>query len=262
VTTLRQIAPTCLTRVRTLPAIVAVATAALVGADALNGTTPQRRVHASEHVRAAAGTVAPALETLAGDERPAKRDVRAMQRALRRHAAGTYIGEMLLSRDSSLARWPARRERPIRVWIQPSSHLRDWTASHVDEVYDAFDAWDALDLPVSFIYVADATDAEVRVTWIDAFNEPISGRTYWLRDDGWWITDVSIVLAVRHHTGYLLDAEAMRGMALHEIGHLLGLDHTDDPSNIMAPKVRVRALSDADRATVRLLYSLPAGRVR
>jgi hypothetical protein len=30
----------------------------------------------------------------------------------------------------------------------------------------------------------------------------------------------------------------------------------------MAPKVRVRDLSSADRATVQLLYRLPAGRVK
>ena len=50
-------------------------------------------------------------------------------------------------------------------------------------------------------------------------------------------------------------------IALHEIGHLLGLDHTGDQANVMAPRVRVRDLSDADRATVRLLYSVPAGRI-
>jgi predicted Zn-dependent protease len=54
----------------------------------------------------------------------------------------------------------------------------------------------------------------------------------------------------------------MCAMALHEIGHLLGLDHTADSSSIMAPRVRVRELSDADRATVRLLYALPAGPLR
>ena len=54
----------------------------------------------------------------------------------------------------------------------------------------------------------------------------------------------------------------MHAMALHEVGHLLGLDHTADETSIMTPKVRVRDLSNADRATIRLLYTLPAGSIR
>jgi hypothetical protein len=244
---------------RVLP-IISLVTAAAIGADAMFGARPYvLGAKASAHIREAAGTLAPAL---GADERRSKRDVRAIQRELRRRAGGTYISEMLLSRDSSLARWPVRRDRPIRVWIQPSSDLSDWTATYVDEVYAAFDEWDALDLPVSFTYVADSTDAEVHVTWIDHFREPISGRTKWARDDDWWITDASIVLAVHHHRGDVLDEDAMRAMALHEIGHLLGLDHTYDVRSIMAPKVRVRTLSNADKATVRLLYTLPPGAVR
>ena len=71
----------------------------------------------------------------------------------------------------------------------------------------------------------DSADAEVHVTWIDRFKEPISGRTRWSRDDDWWITDANIILAVHHNQGEVLDEDSMRAMALHEIGHLLGLDH-------------------------------------
>ena len=69
--------------------------------------------------------------------------------------------------------------------------------------------------------------AEVHVNWIDHFTEPISGRTRWTRDDDWVITDANIVLArAPQSQGDALDDESMRAMALHEIGHLLGLDHT------------------------------------
>jgi hypothetical protein len=115
---------------------------------------------------------------------------------------------------------------------------------------------------VRFAFVDDSSDAKVHVTWIDHFSQPISGRTRWARDDDWSITDANITLAVHHSSGDLLDDDAVRAMALHEIGHLLGLDHTTDSASVMAARVRVRQLSDADRATVRLIYTLPAGPVR
>ena len=48
---------------------------------------------------------------------------------------------------------------------------------------------------------SDSADADVHVTFIDHFDEPISGRTKWARDDDWWITDADIVLAVHHRNG-------------------------------------------------------------
>jgi len=139
--------------------------------------------------------------------------------------------------------------------------VKDYTTGYRASVRDAFEEWSALRLPIRFTIVDDSANAEVHVNWIDHFNEPISGRTRWTRDDDWVITDANITLAVHHHQGEQLDEEAMRAMAMHEIGHLLGLDHTTDSLSIMAPRVRVRQLSSADRATVRLLYALPAGPV-
>lgn len=185
-----------------------------------------------------------------------------VRRRLAELGVGTYIGEMLLRRDSALARWPDRRGRPLRVWVQPVATFDDWNVAYVREVRAAFLEWDALRLPVRFAFIGDSARADVHVTFVDRFREPISGRTKWVRDDDWWITDADIVLATHHRGGEVLDADAMRAMTLHEVGHLLGLDHTADATNIMAPRVRVRTLSAADRATVRLLYALPPGAIR
>jgi hypothetical protein len=185
-----------------------------------------------------------------------------IRRTIRMAENGTYISEILRARDSALARWPDRKGRPLRIWIQSTSDLDDWHQRYVYEVHNAFVAWDTLNLPVKFQIVADSASAHVHVTFIDRFEEPISGRTKWARDEKYWITDASIMLAVHHRSGEVLEDDSMHAMALHEIGHLLGLDHTLDPSSVMASKVRVRSLSAADRLTARLLYRLPAGSVR
>jgi hypothetical protein len=208
---------------------------------------------------ASGGVVAKPLTPRAAERERVKDDVR---RRLAERGTGTYIGEMLAERDSALARWPERRENPVTVWIQPSSTIPDWAEAYVTAVRNAISDWDALDLPVRFAFDTDSARADVHVTFIDQFEEAISGRTKWERDDSWWITDADIVLAVHHRNGPALDDDAMHALALHEVGHLLGLDHTEDATSIMAARVRVRTLSNADRATVRLLYTLPPGGVR
>jgi hypothetical protein len=208
---------------------------------------------------ASGGVVAKPLTPRAAERERVKAEVR---RRLLERGGGTYISEMLAERDSALARWPDREGRPLSIWIQPTSVVDDWTEGYMNSVREAVRDWDALDLPVHFAFASDSADADVHVTFIDQFDEAISGRTKWERDDNWWITDADIVLAVHHRNGPPLDEDAMRALALHEMGHLLGLDHTEDATSIMAPRVRVRGLSSADRATVRLLYTLPPGGVR
>lgn len=176
--------------------------------------------------------------------------------------AGTYIGEILAGRDSSLARWPERSVEPLRVWVDPNPGLAAWDPEFARQAREAFESWTAVGIPVRFVFVVDQTHADVKLTWVDRFNEQISGKTHWARDENWWITDGNIQLALHHNDGHPLDTAAIRAIALHEVGHLLGLDHTADETSIMTPKVRVRDLSNADRATLRLLYTLPAGSVR
>jgi len=61
--------------------------------------------------------------------------------------------------------------------------------------------------------------------------------------------------------GTSLEPDAIFVITLHEIGHVLGLDHTQDERSIMAARVRVRDLSLADEHTAQLIYSIPPGSV-
>jgi len=196
------------------------------------------------------------------DEITRPRDVEEIRRKLREGAPGTYVNELLLQRDSALARWPDRRENPLRVWVQGETPTSNFSNGFPEIVRGAFEEWISTGIPIAFDFVRDSARADIHVTWIDRFDEQISGKTLWAHDDDWWIVEANIVLAVHHRGGEPLDSSAVRAIALHEIGHLLGLDHTTDTANIMTPKVRVKELSDADRATARLLYKLPPGKVK
>ena len=199
------------------------------------------------------------LQSAEGTAAPAVTDVRARIAAA---SNGTYINEIIAERDSGLARWPERIENPLRIWVQTASNLPGWDPAYPDRVREAFDTWALTGVPIKFTFVRDSVDADVVVSWTDRFESAITGRTLWSRNAGWFITSGQISLALHHTTGEALDQNAIHAIALHEIGHLLGLDHCADTTNIMTPKVRVRELSEQDRATMKLLYSLPPGSLK
>jgi hypothetical protein len=224
------------------------------------GLTPARLVPAPVArvtYRISEGRLASAIRALTDDDH----DRVETRNRLRDGAAGTYIDDILLARDSSLSRWHVGG-KPLKVWIKPTSTIQDFTPDYVVRVRQAFQQWETVGTGLHFAFEPDSSRADVHITWTDRFQEPISGRTRWARDSDWWIVDASIVLAVHHHEGETLDCDAMGAIALHEVGHLIGLDHTADPDAIMSPKVRVRALTPADRATAHLLYTLTPGPVR
>ena len=194
-------------------------------------------------------------------------DAAEARRRLREQARGTYIDEVLRVRDSAIVRWPNASEEPVRVWIRRKSAVRDWSPAMVERARAAFRAWEGTGIPIHFEFVADSADADAHLTWIDRFTEPVEGRaisglTRWGVDDRSRIVDASITIAIHRANGGTLSGAAVEAMTLHEVGHLLGLDHCADDASVMAPVVQVRTLSPADRATVRLLYALPVGTLK
>jgi hypothetical protein len=176
-------------------------------------------------------------------------------------APGTYIDQLIVDRDSTLERWPDHLLKPLRVWIDSSTSCTGEQAGFPAAVRAALHAWSATGIPIQFAYVDSPGDADIRVRWIDHLSHK-TGSTTWRTDRNGWMVAGDITLATHISDGQSLDARGMRAIALHETGHALGLSHSADPADIMAGLVRVDGLSLADRSTIRLLYSLPAGHVR
>jgi hypothetical protein len=68
-----------------------------------------------------------------------------------------------------------------------------------------------------------------------------------------------ITLATFDPEGQPMGPEEMRVVALHEVGHVLGLDHSPDSADLMFPIAQTRQLSRRDIETARLLYRLAPG---
>jgi predicted Zn-dependent protease len=173
-------------------------------------------------------------------------------------APGTYIEQVLADRDSTIERWPARVAQPIRVWIDSTPLLSGPQTNFPEAVRSAFGTWATAGIPVRFAFVPSNRDADIRVHWTTHLDHK-TGSTTWRTDRNGWLTQGDITLATHISDGMPLDSRGMRAIALHEVGHALGLSHSLNPQDIMAPLIRVDVLSLSDRNTIKLLYSFPAG---
>jgi hypothetical protein len=176
-------------------------------------------------------------------------------------ATGTYIGRVLAERDSTLERWPNRVNEPLKVWIDSTSTVSGEQAGFPAAVRSAVSEWAATGIPLRFQYVGSARDADIRVRWTEYLDKK-TGSTTWRTDRSGVLIRGDITLATHMGDGRELDSHGMRAIALHEVGHALGLSHSLDVHDIMASLVRVDSLSAPDRETIKLLYSLPAGHIR
>ena len=192
-----------------------------------------------------------------------ERDGAADASRIRRYAQYTYLDHVAGQNDHKLARWPARSE-PLRVWVQGNPGLTGWTSQHRSVARGALRTWDEAQLPFRIVAVDDSTTADVFFLWTSSFSSVTQriGETNRVTDEHGWIVTAVVTLAITEpgSSTKALDVYTIQNAARHEIGHVIGLDHSPDKNDIMAAYAGEQPrLSERDVNSARLLYALSPG---
>jgi hypothetical protein len=188
-----------------------------------------------------------------------------MRRRVANLASGTYVDDILAEQDSALYRWPERLRDAVRVYIEPSSSVAGFDLSYPVMAQDVFDEWSSAGFPLRFEFVLDSAGADIAIRWRDRFPESDGQRigvTERIQSSDFLIDRAGIMIALHDSAGRALSPTVVAGIVRHEVGHALGLNHSNDPSSVMYREAATMTMSASDRATLRLLYLVPGGSLR
>jgi hypothetical protein len=185
----------------------------------------------------------------------------ATRRTLSAEGRETYLDSLLLSTDSILRRWPVPLGRALRIALIEGGPPT-YAPRMSNYVREAFAHWESLGLDLRFEFVADTLGADMVVKWISRFPIDRTGQTDLTWDQFGRVQRAVITLAIADGKGRNLPSTALVSVAIHEVGHSLGLPHSALTSDVMFPEPRITELSSRDKHTAMLLYQLPAGSIR
>jgi hypothetical protein len=105
-------------------------------------------------------------------------------------------------------------------------------------------------------------EVDFEVRWVAALEGAEVGRATvrWSSRSGEGALEiVDFLLTTETPGGGPVELAQLRLTAAHEMGHVLGLPHSDDPGDVMYPYNTATRLTIRDFRTLEALYALPAG---
>ena len=214
----------------------------------------------------AGGTVASRVRTGLSGMPTDRLDSAARADALQRinlEGASTYLPAMLEENDSVLHRWADdRARRPLRVAILRDGAVPAFREIFIANVAWAIGRWNGVGLPLWLEQSPDSAGADIVVAWADRLDSNRTGRSdlTWQRRGA--IVQVRVTLATHLPDGRPVQPTQMVALALHELGHAIGLGHSPGKSDALYPETSATELTSRDRGTAALLYSIPPGSLK
>lgn len=125
---------------------------------------------------------------------------------------------------------------------------------------DGIRDWNGQPFPIR-VDERSSPNANFSVRWTRSLGGRRIGlaRTQWSTAHGLRVVALELATRSPFDSSRVVDPHQLLLTAAHEMGHALGLQHSDSPSDVMYPMNTASKLSARDYQTMQALYSLPDG---